>query len=175
MVDPAQFDDFIAALSRTDEVPEPYRTLLGILVTGGLRVSEGLALRARDFFEEGGNLWFKSPVLKKGSKLCRTCLVHPALVPLVKARLGMVRNYDALFPYSRKTVWRVVRRALGDEACPHSIARHSFISWLLHEKKITPMEASRVVEVKVSTVEAYNHPNVRARLTDLFGVGKKVA
>lgn len=119
-------------------------------------------------------LWFKSPVLKKGSKLTRNCLVHPALAPLVKARIAMVRQYDVLFPYSRKTVWRVVRRAFGDEACPHSIARHSFISWLLHEKKLTALEASRLVEVKVSTVEAYNHPNVKARLVDLFG-GKKVA
>lgn len=168
VVDPAQFDSFIVALAESAECPEPYRTLIGILVTGGLRVSEGLSLRARDFTEEGGKLYFRSPVLKKGSALHRTCRVHPSLVPLVKARLATVRHYDALFPISRKTVWKWVRKVFGTDACPHSIARHSYISWLLHEKKVTPHEAARVVEVKVSTVEAYNHPNVKKRLDDLF-------
>jgi integrase len=171
VVDPARFEGFIQEIATTTEIPEPYRTLIAILITGGLRVSEGLALRKRDFFMgDDGLLYFKSPVLKKGSKLKRTCLVHPSIQPLVQARLDSVRHYDALFPYNRKTIWRVVNKALGDDACPHSIARHSYISWLLHEKKITALEASRVVEVKVSTIEAYNHPNVKARLKNLFGV-----
>lgn len=175
VVDPAQFIPFMEELARTQECPEPYRTLIALLVTGGLRVSEGLALRARDFYEENGNLYFKSPVLKKGSALTRTCLVHPSLVGIVKARLALVRQYDVLFPYSRKTVWKWVRIVFGEDACPHSIARHSYISWLLHEKKLTPHAAARLVEVKVSTVEAYNHTNVKAQLGDLFGVGKKAA
>lgn len=175
VVDPARFEGFIEAIAVTDEIPEPYRTLIAILITGGLRVSEGLSLRKRDFFTENGLLYFKSPVLKKGSALKRTCLVHPSIQPLVQARLDMVRHYDALFPYNRKTIWRQVNKVFGKDACPHSIARHSYISWLLHEKKITALEASRVVELKVSTIEAYNHPNVKSRLGNLFGVGGKSA
>lgn len=170
VVDPAKFEAFISEVAGTEEIVEPYRTLIATLVTGGLRVSEGLALRKRDFFVDKGLLYFKSPVLKKGSKVKRTCLVHPAIQGIVQARLDEIRKYDVLFPVDRKTVWRVVNKAFGEAACPHSIARHSYISWLLHEKKINALEASRVVEVKVSTIEAYNHPNVKARLNNLFGI-----
>lgn len=170
VVDPAKFEAFISEVAGTEEIAEPYRTLIATLVTGGLRVSEGLALRKRDFFVDKGFLYFKSPVLKKGSKVKRTCLVHPSIQGIVQARLDEIRKYDVLFPVDRKTVWRVVNKVFGEAACPHSIARHSYISWLLHEKKITALEASRVVEVKVSTIEAYNHPNVKARLNNLFGI-----
>lgn len=169
VVDPSKFEEFIKAIATTTEIDEPYRTLLATLVTGGLRVTEGLTLRKKDFFTENGLLYFKSNVLKKGSKLKRTCLVHPAIQNLVQKKLDQIKHHDLLFPYHRKTVWRIVKQVFGDDACPHSVARHSYISWLIHEKKVPALEAARVVELKVSTIEAYNHPNVKARLNNLYG------
>lgn len=169
VVDPQKFDAFIKAIPQSNEMVKTYKVLLACLITGGLRVSEGLKLRKWDFFEEGGQLYFRSVVLKKGSKLKRICLVHPALRPLVEARLEKLRAYDLLFNVTRQAVWQKFKSVFGADACPHSIARHSYISWLLHEKKISPLEAARVVEVKVTTVESYNHPNVKATLNNLYG------
>jgi len=166
VVDPERFEQFLIALSESDLED---KALIGILVTGGLRVSEGLSLRKRDFFAENGKLYFKSPVLKKGSALRRIVLVHPKLKPTIEQALGKVRQYDLVFKVSRKTVWTHIKKIFGADACPHSIARHSYISWLLHEKKLSAHEAARVVEVKVSTIEAYNHPNVKKKLGELFG------
>lgn len=168
VIDPERFEDFIKSLSQS-EIPESDKLMVGLLVTGGLRVSEGLSLRKRDFVEDGGLLYFKSNVLKKGSALKRLVLVHPALQPIVQKRLDNIRKYDIVLEMTRKTVYNHVRKIFGDKACPHSIARHSYISWLLHEKKLNALEAARVVEVKVSTIEAYNHPNIKKRLNKLFG------
>jgi len=167
VIDPERFEDFIKALSQSD-LPESEKLMVGILVTGGLRVSEGLGLRKWDFTEEDGLLYFKSNVLKKGSALKRLVLVHPTLQPLIKKHLDSIRKYDLVLNMNRKTVYTHFRKIFGEDACPHSIARHSYISWLLHEKKLSALEASRVVEVKVSTIEAYNHPNVKKRLSKLF-------
>ena len=169
VIDPHRFNDFILAVPKSPDLSPEYKSLLAILITGGLRISEGLALRKRDFFKEKGKLYFKSKVLKKGSKLKRTCLVHPALQATVEAHLSKFRAYDLLFKMTRQSVWQNFKDLFGEHACPHSIARHSYISWLLHEKKITPLEAARVVEVKVTTIESYNHPNVKATLDNLYG------
>ena len=168
VIDPHRFNDFIQDIPKDDNLSKEYKALLSTLITGGLRISEGLALRKKDFFTDKGKLYFKSNVLKKGSKLKRTCLVHPTLKPLIEARLSKLRAYDLLFEMTRQSVWQNFKELFGEHACPHSIARHSYISWLLHEKKISPLEAARVVEVKVTTIESYNHPNVKATLNNLF-------
>lgn len=167
VIDPQNFEGFIKKLSES-ELSDEKKVLIGILVTGGLRVSEGLSLKKSDFMEEEGNLFFRSKVLKKSSKMRRMVLVHPALQNLVRDRISKIRQYDRVLNLSRKTVYNIFRRIFGKSACPHSIARHSYISWLVHEKKITSLEAARIMEIKVSTVESYNHPNVKKSLQRLF-------
>lgn len=130
---------------------------LKILYASGLRISEAIALTAKDLDLKRGLL----KVLGKGSK--------ERFVPIAKPILEKIETYlkettlpdGRLFPFTRQQGWNILRRialsaGLGRAVSPHQL-RHSFASHLLHSGMNLRMVQALLGHANLTTTQIYTH------------------
>ncbi len=145
------------------------RAMLEVLYSCGLRISELLALRTRDIFEEINII----KVFGKGSK--------ERLIPIGSIALGWIRKYhlkgrlnfkkpstdDTLFlnqrggTLSRMGAWKIIREAaskarIEKKVYPH-IFRHSFATHLLEGGADLRAVQEMLGHADISTTQIYSH------------------
>jgi hypothetical protein len=89
--------------------------------------------------------------------------------------LGIVREYvkdmhpfDPVFTMHRSTIHRHIKRHFGPDACTHSIARHSHISWLLHGQNLSNTKVGVEMAMLTHVVDLYNHANIEVEQANRF-------
>jgi integrase len=182
VIDPARYDEFFHRLKDAPGIDLEVKAWIAVSVSAGLRVTESLALRPADFDLAGG--YFKVRVLKKREfirskttgemlrvhKVTRDCKLHSVALELLTQYLTTVtrRHFESVFQFSRQHGFNLIRGIFGEGASPHTIARHSHMSWLLHEKEQSDATVARMMEVSQAVVSSYSHVNGRAKLDKLF-------
>jgi integrase len=188
IVNPIYYNEFFKRLRYASGVSLTMRALIGVALSGGLRVSEALSLRPCDFQLEEG--FFKVRVLKKRKTITRTkrvgktiekytlathkvyreCKLHPLAIELIREYLESqsLKHFEHIFNFTRKCVHDHIRKMFGPHACPHSIFRHSHISWLLHEKKTPDITVASIMELSPRIVANYSHANRKAELEKIY-------
>jgi integrase len=186
IVHPDKIDQFFEWL-KTAPIRLQDKALIAIMLSGGLRVSETLALRKRDFdFKEG---FFRLRVLKKRKKIQKTKTVdgkeetyfltthkvyrdaklHPEAVKIVQEYIDFygIRHHDRLFPMKRNAAYKHVKRIFGRHSCTHSM-RHTHASWLLNTMQVPLATAADVMKITPDKLACYNHADVKATLSKLL-------
>jgi integrase len=164
-----KFSAFLLELKNDSEIPQEFKVLTAILLSGGLRISEALMLQRSDFETgEDGRLYFVSRVLKKRDrKVERTNVIHQDIQSVCAEYLMSLRGFEHLFSFSRKAALHQLKKYLGEATDLHGL-RHSFISYLVFLKELNLEEVSRFVEVSPSTAMRYAHLNQREILSGMF-------
>jgi len=137
--------------------PGPERLFLRVLYYCGLRVSEAVNLRWRDFHRDQQG-WAVT-IYGKGQKT-RTVHLRDDLWAALQALPGP-RHADArLFPWSRVRGWRAVKRAAERAgvplASPHWL-RHSHASHALDRGAPIHVVQATLGHARLSTTEGYLH------------------
>lgn len=168
LIDPERFNEFFAEL-RASSIELKLKVFLGVAVSCGARVTEALRLQVVDIDSQG---YVRIKVLKKrsGKQQYRTAKLHPIVFEMVQEFIAMqgLRHFSKLFDFSRSWVHRKIKEHFGEHASSHTIARHSFFSFLLHNKGLSSEKVSKLMEVSQHVVAAYNHLNTKQELDNLF-------
>lgn len=115
-IDRIMYDDEFKLLMKTqDFVLDEHKALIVFLFLTGVRISEALAMRRKQFKRTANKLYIDIGVRLKGSKLT------PALPVSLKAPYvqNIILKYenlgptDLVFPYSRKTGYNIGKRFIG--------------------------------------------------------------
>ena len=160
---------FITTLLNDPAMERSYKALVLTCLSGGLRISEALALTKEDFTIENGNLFLRSNVLKKRHKEKRWCRIHPLAQEFILSYITPI--VGKIFKTSQSTAFRHTRLHFGPHVCNHSL-RHSNISYLLFEENITHMKVAKLLHIGIHTIEHYAHLNEKRTLTELFNQGE---
>lgn len=163
VIDPDKIEEFFQRLTDSD-LSLPLKAFIAVSLSGGLRVSEALSLRPCDINDTG---IAKIKVLKKKVPVYREFQLHPIAQSLM-GQLKGIKHYSRYFSFNRNTVYKQVKKIFGEGTSPHSIARHSHISYLLHTKNINHMKVARLMEVGSHVVASYNHLNTRNELKKIW-------
>ena len=91
-----------------DDLPEDKQALLTVLFFAGCRVSEALALESNDISCSGDTIFIQFFRLK-GSKQ-----TDPQEVPRADALLWLCEQQGKLFPFTRMTAYRTVKKVFSD-------------------------------------------------------------
>ena len=91
-----------------DDLPEDKQALLSVLFFAGCRVSEALALESNDISCSGDTIFIQFYRLK-GSKQ-----TDPQEVPRADALLWLCEQQGKLFPFTRMTAYRTVKKVFSD-------------------------------------------------------------
>lgn len=159
-------DEFVDAIVSDTSIDTEYKTLLLTSLSGGLRISEALALKKTDFVTLDGELYANIKVLKKQKKEERLIKIHPKARPLLQARLSTVIGKP--FKLSGRTALRRIQNLVGlPEICNHSL-RHSLISFLLFERNMTHMKAAKLIHIGIASMLHYSHLNERKAWAEVF-------
>ena len=168
LIDPARFSEFFELL-RESTLETKLKVFLGVAVSCGARVTEALRLQVSDIDSQG---YVRIKVLKKrsGKQQYRTAKLHPIVFAMVQDYIAMqgLRHFSKLFEFSRSWVHRKIKEYFGEHASSHTIARHSFFSFLLHNRGLSAEKVSKLMEVSQHVVAAYNHLNTKEELDSLF-------
>jgi len=141
------------ALLDLSELSARDRALLELMYAAGFRASEVIGLRTEDVNLEVGYVRCRG----KGGK--------ERVVPIGVHAVQSLRQYaprsDRLFPITRETLWRVVRRAgrragLKDPIHPHTI-RHSFATDLVRNGADLRYVQEMLGHSKITTTQIYTH------------------
>jgi len=162
VIDPSRVEEFFQRL-RDSDLPLLLKAFIAVSLSGGLRVSETLSLRPCNISDGIA----KIKVLKKKVTVYREFNLHPIAQELLNQIKG-VKNYARYFSFNRNTVYKQIKRVFGNGTSPHSIARHSHISYLLHTKNINHMKVARLMEINSHVVASYNHLNTRTELKKIW-------
>lgn len=123
----AELERLLAAVE-TVTLPETrskFRCLFLILVNSGPRISEALAVRARDVDLVSGTITF--PTLKRLKPTTRTLPLPAEILRELELYLQVnaFRPEDRIFPRTRgKYVWEVLKRALHEAGLPRHYRLH---------------------------------------------------
>lgn len=181
IIDPARHEDFYRALKMAPELSLMEKAIIAVSLSGGLRVSEALSLKPCNY--NPNTQRFTVKVLKKpqyvrnkkhemikAHEVNRVFQLHPVASELLQAYLkASPKKYlGYLFPVTRQYVFKKIKEIFGQHACPHSIARHSHITWLLHHRNRDVMSVSRLVAISPRIVESYNHINTEKELEEIY-------
>ena len=129
------------------------RAILELMYAAGLRASEVASLRVADVN------------LDVGYVRCRGKWGKERVVPIGRRAVEAIRAFapkgDRLFPVTRETLWRIVRRAaraagLRDAIHPHML-RHSFATHLVHNVADLRYVQEMLGHSKISTTQVYTH------------------
>lgn len=166
VIEPSQYLEFFETLKVTQMDPQ-FKAFLAIAVSGGCRVTEALNLKVGHIDNEGH---FKIKVLKKRTiePVYRPCMLCPVAFQIVKEYIKDLNQFDLLFRMHRSTVHRHIKKHFGPDACSHSIARHSHISWLLHNQDIPTAKVAVEMAMLTHVVDAYNHANIEVEQANRF-------
>ncbi|WP_413560738.1 hypothetical protein [Bdellovibrio sp. HCB209] len=161
-----KFVDLLNTVLADENIDREYKAFFAVCLSGGLRVSEGLALTKANFIEDDGCLFFKVSVLKKRRHEERWCRVHPAAQSFVKEVLAT--KVGTLFDWDPSTCLRRIKRHFQVEGiCNHSL-RHSAISYYLFEEKRTKEETAKLCHVSSKIIDTYAHLDERKVLKEMF-------
>lgn len=166
VINPEYYNEFFERLKNEVSVPLYFKAFITFALSGGLRVSEALSVRVCEVNTKTGS--YQVTVLKKrvgeGHQVKREVELHPIAMELFIKYLKAtpeLKYFSFAFDFSRDHAGRMIRKLFGAHACPHSICRHSHISWL-HAQGMSPSTISRIVEIDINTTQAYNHVDRRA-------------
>lgn len=173
VIEPSQYLEFFLTLEVNENMDPQFKAFLAIAVSGGCRVTEALSLKAGHIDSEGH---FRIRVLKKRTEepVTRPCMLSPVALEIVKDYIARLKigTFENLFNMHRSTVHRHIKKHFGFNACSHSIARHSHISWLLHNLGISTEKVAVEMAMLTHVVDAYNHANIEVEQANRF---KKVS
>ena len=148
------------------EVDPSFKALTIISLSGGLRITERLKLKKKDFLEEDGILYIRVQVLKKKRDEKRWARIHPVATPFIKDYIKHL--IGAIVKMSQPTAYRKTRRYFKfDGVCNHSL-RHSNISYMLFEEDMNHLKLSKLLHIDVNTIAHYAHLNERKTLKAIF-------
>ncbi len=167
VIEPSHYLEFFEAIKADQSMAPEFKAFLAIAVSGGCRVSEALSLKAGHIDSEGH---FRVKVLKKRTiePIYRPCMLCPVAFQIVKDYVKDMNQFDLLFSMHRSTVHRHIKKHFGSNACSHSIARHSHISWLLHNQEISTEKVAVEMAMLTHVVDAYNHANIEVEQANRF-------
>lgn len=187
IINPNYYHEFFTWLKESN-IRIAFKAFIALCLSGGLRVSEALAVRRRDLNLESG--FFRVRVLKKSmtvkrsktingvektyhlaaNKVFRDAKLHPVAIEIINEylRVSSIKVYDKLFPFKRNAVHKRIKRYFGALACAHMM-RHSHISWLLHAEKVADLTVARMLEISRSVISSYNHVDTQAELNRVYG------
>lgn len=183
IIDPSQFEAFFGALRDSTELNLELKTFIAVSMSGGCRLSEALSIQRNKVDLNTG--FIKIRVLKKrerirgskgllidAAKVTREFKLHPIAQALLNDYLSShsVQNYQRIFSLAPSTIKATIVRVFGKGACNHSIARHSYISYLLHHKNFSVEAVAKLMCIGERVVASYNHLNVRETLENVFEV-----
>ena len=108
-------DEFILLMKAKDFVLEEHKALIVFLYLTGVRISEALVIKRKQFKRTANKLYIDIGVRLKGSK------ITPALPVSLKAPYvqNIILTYENLdpealvFPYCRKTGYNIAKRFIG--------------------------------------------------------------
>lgn len=165
VIDPSRLNEFFKRLADSD-LGLQFKTLIAVSLSGGLRVSEALSVRPCDLDSD----IIKIKVLKKKVPVYREFKLHPiAKTLLTKYRdTTPIKHFGKYFNLTRNQVYKLVRKTFGEGTSPHSIARHSHMSYLIHVKRLSQLKVARLMEVWPHVVASYNHLNTRKELKNIW-------
>jgi integrase len=167
VIDHSKYEDCLAAIKDDLKIREDIKVLLYLIISAGLRISEALSLQRMSFEVDGDNLYFYTKVLKKREFVERRAIVHPVVALAVKSYLLKFRAFDKIFSIDRHQALYAVKSALGKALDLHAL-RHSHISYLLFEKKLTLEEVEGLIKLNMDTIVLYSHLNSKPLLDDLY-------
>jgi len=158
---------FIEAVVSDKAMDNEFRALVLISLSGGLRISEALALTRENFEKQENCLYLRAKVLKRRKNEQRWARIHPQASDFVE---NYIRDkVGAVVKLSQPTAYRRMQRHFQVEGvCNHSL-RHSNISYLLFEQNMTHIKAAKLLHVHTKTIEHYAHLDERRALKQLWG------
>lgn len=180
VIEPSQYLEFFETLKNDSSMDPQFKAFLAIAVSGGCRVSEALSIRVGSVDSDGH---FKVKALKKNRKkknkftgivthsdreVIRPCMLCPTAHQIVKEYCKNLNPFDLMFKFHRATVHRHIKKHFGPNACSHSIARHSHISWLLHDQNISNVKVGVEMAMLTHVVDLYNHANIEVEQANRF-------
>jgi integrase len=183
IINPAQFESFFTALRNCTELNLELKTFIAVSMSGGCRLSEALSIQKHKIDLVSG--FIKIRVLKKrerirgskgllidAAKVTREFKLHPIAQALLNDYLAgrSIQNYQRIFNLAPSTIKAAIVRVFGKGACNHSIARHSYISYLLHHKHFSVEAVAKLMCIGERVIASYNHLNVRETLDSVFEV-----
>lgn len=162
-----KFLEFIKAIISDDDIKREWKAFVITCLCGGLRVSEGISITKKDFYEEDGNLFCDVKVLKKrDEEIERTIMIHPEAADFIRSFIK--DKIGEIFSFTRDGALRMVKRYFGvDSICTHSF-RHSAISFYIGEAGLSREETSQLVEVTNKIIDTYLHLNKKRILKKAF-------
>ncbi|MEQ9823217.1 MAG: tyrosine-type recombinase/integrase [Puniceicoccaceae bacterium] len=111
----------------------------------GCRISEALRLSVSSVDFEERYLVFRTLKQRRHPKH-RAIFIPPALLEMLKRQTQGKKAHERVFPFSRSTGWRIVKKYMtianlsGSKACPKAL-RHTYaISYLLEKTPITTVK-----------------------------------
>lgn len=114
-ISPFKFKDL---MSRGEFTKEEHKALLAVLYYFGIRISEALSLTKSSFTIEQDTLYVKVERLKHSRKTQElSVLLDRPYVNYIVDLVNSIQYDDKLFPFSRVTGWRIVRKAI--DRYPH--------------------------------------------------------
>jgi hypothetical protein len=158
VIDPERINEFFERLEATD-IDLQLKTIIAVSLSGGLRVSECLSLTPDSIKENVARVRVlkKTKKDKKGNPrnpVYRQFHLHAVASRLLnkwsevrREQKGGLRNFTKYFTVGRNNVYKQIVKILGPGTSPHSIARHSHMSYLLHVKGLSQMKVARLLEV----------------------------
>jgi integrase len=179
-----EIDNFFKTLVEDEGIPQLNRILIGICLSGGLRISEALSLKKEDFtMDDTGRIYGNIRVLKKyylKYDVYRDFYVYPRLNSLLIEWLKKKKPQERVFAYRRLlkrgnykytpinsvSALNAVKEFLGTNFDNHCL-RHSNVSILMNEK-YSDIEISKILELTVGMVARYAHVDVRRKMRELY-------
>lgn len=165
LIDGDKLEQFFGALLSDPEIDSDLKLFIFLAASGGLRVTEALALTKEDFQIQDGILYFELKVLKKRKEETRYARVHPLVQKYVQAEIKS--KVGKLIKKNPSTLYRALRCHFPVGICNHSL-RHSLISYLLFSKDYTALKVAKLMSIGNKTVEHYAHLDQRKALREVF-------
>jgi integrase len=170
--------NFFETLVNDNSIPDLNKLLIGICLSGGLRISEALAIKKKDIEIDGDNIYITVTVLKKklNYDLKRDIYVYPLLNTLINRFYLKTKPQEFIFKeregrkvkkvITRQTALHAIKKYLGKDFDMHAL-RHSNVSLLMNES-FTDVEISKVLELSTKMVSNYAHVSARKKMRDLL-------
>lgn len=179
VIDPDRINEFFERLEVSD-LDLQFKTIIAVSLSGGLRVSECLSLSP--CCVDGDLVQIR--VLKKAKKdrngnptnpTYRQFHLHAVAKRLLtqwaearKKQHGGLKHFSKFFTVGRNNIYKRMVKVFGKGTSPHSIARHSHISYLLHVKGLNLMKVAKLLEVVPHVIASYNHLNTKKELEEIW-------
>jgi integrase len=169
LVEADKFEEFLKAVSIDEDIKLVDRAMIGLLISGSLRVSEMLNIKRNHFdTDKDGNLFVTTIVLKKRrAGVTREIIVHPAIASMVRQHLLTKRGFESLFDCTRIAVLKRIKRIFGEVLDCHAF-RHAGISRQIFSLGWSTERVAKLTKLSPRVVEAYSHLNERKNLKELF-------